>query len=47
MMGRKALDAAQWLMDELGLEPSQITAQQFLTEREEVRGGSRSERQVR
>ena len=37
MMGRKALDAAQILVDELQLE-GQITAEQFLVEREEVRG---------
>ena len=35
MMGRKALEASQLLVDELQLE-GQITAQQYMTEREEV-----------
>ena len=35
MMGKKALEAAQVLVAELGLE-GQITPEQFLTEREEA-----------
>ena len=42
MMGRKALDAAQILVDDLQLE-GQITAEQFLVEREEVRGAGEGE----
>lgn len=35
MMGRKALDAAQWLIDELDLQ-GQLTAEEFVQAREEI-----------